>query len=178
MSDELLFENKWIQVLERDDWYTFTHNPATDGKAIMVLVYDFNDPDDLKLLGRYEHNPAHTGGSRSPKDSSMELTSITGSYEKDMTLEEVAIMELEEEAGLLAEVEELESLGMIYPSKGSDTEIHLYAIDGAGRELKKPTGDGSKGEENAYVEWMNAADLLQKSNCPIVGCAFSRLIFK
>ena len=89
MNDELLFENEWIQVKERDDWYTFVHNIKTEGKAIMVLVYDFDDPENLKLLARYEHNPAHTEGTRSEKDPKYEMTSITGGFEPDMTIGEV-----------------------------------------------------------------------------------------
>ena len=178
MSDELLFGNEWIQVKERDNWYTFMHNIKTNGKAIMVLVYNFTDPDNLKLLARYEHNPAHPEGTRSSKDSKYEMTSITGGAEPDMTLDEVAIMELREEAGLVATEDELESLGAIYPSKGSDTFVNIYAIDGSEKELGEPEGDGSKGEEGAYVEWVDAFDLLQNSNCPMVGCAFARLISK
>lgn len=178
MSDKLLFENQWIQVKERGNWYTYVHNVKSEGKAIMVLVYDFSDPDNLKLLARYEHNPVHLEGTRSDKDSKFEMTSITGSYEPDMSVEEVVIMELEEEAGLKASIEELEELGMIYTSKGSDTECYLYAIDGSEKELGEPKGDGSIGEEGAYVEWVDAQELLTKSNCPMVGCAFTRLLFK
>jgi len=178
MSDEILYENKWIQVKERDEWYTFVHHHKSEGKGIMVLVYDFTDEENLKLLARYEHCPAHPEGVRSDQDPKFELTSITGSYEPDMTVDEVAIMELREEAGLIATEDELESLGNIYPSKGSDTTVSLYAIDGSGKELSEPEGDGSLGEEGAYVEWVDAHELLLNSNCPMIGCAFTRLIFK
>lgn len=178
MSDELLFENQWIQVKERDGWYTYMHNIKSEGKAIMCLVYDFTDDEEPKLLARYEHNPVHLDGTRSNKDPKYEMTSITGSYEPDKTIEEVVIMELLEEAGLEATEDELENLGMIYASKGSDTACHLYAIDGSQKDLGEPSGDGSKGEEGAYVEWVSAKELLLKSNCPMVGCAFTRLIFK
>lgn len=178
MSDKLLYENQWVQVRERDGWYTYTRGKQSDGKAIMCLVYDFSNEDEPKLLARYEHNPVHLDGTRSDKDSKYEMTSITGSYEPDMTLEEVVIMELKEEAGLEASEDELESLGMIYISKSSDVACHLYAIDGSQKELGEPSGDGSKGEEGAYVEWVPATELLLKSNCPMVSCAFNRLVFK
>lgn len=177
MQDDILFENKWIQVIERDGWYTFMHSVYSEGKAIMCLVYDFSG-NIPKLLARFEHNPAHPNGTRSESNPKQEMTSITGSYEKGMSIEEVVLMELEEEAGIIASLDELESLGEVYSNKASDTVIHLYAIDGSGKTLNPPKGDGSVGEEGAYVEWMDAIELIQKGNCPLIGCAFARLIFK
>ena len=87
-------------------------------------------------------------------------------------------MELEEEAGIIGSLDELESLGTCCPSKASDTLMHLYAYNGSGKQLGEIKGDGTRGEEEAFVEWMPGYKVIENTNCPLVGLAFARLMNK
>jgi len=144
MSDKVLYDNEWIQLCLKDDWYVYTHQKKSHGEGIAVLVFDSKTNN---VLGRYEHTPCHGEGLR--------LTAITGMCDKKgLSPDEITIEELKEEAGIIADKEELIYLGWIYPSKSSDTKLHLYAIDGGDKELGKIEGDGTRGEEGAYVKWI------------------------
>jgi 8-oxo-dGTP pyrophosphatase MutT (NUDIX family) len=177
--DIILFENKWMRICERDRWYTYFNNVYSQGKAVMVLVYDFSS-DEKKILGRYEHTPCHEEGWRPEGvDERLNLTSITGAYDKpEKTLAEVALEELDEEAGIQATLEELESLGSVYQSKASDTKVYLYALDGSSKKLGEVRGDGSLGEEGSFVKWHEASHLLENINCSLLGMAYVRLLMK
>lgn len=181
--DELLYESKYISVLKRDDWYEYIHNRQGNGEAVMVLVYDLSDMSYPQILGRYEHTPCHTEGYNPHKDQEspkpLYLTSITGQMDKEgKSHAQVALEELSEEAGISAQVEDLEDLGYVYPSKMSDTKIRMFAYDGHGSGLGEVTGDGTRGEEGAFVKWENAIRVIDNANCPLIGMAYLRLLNK
>lgn len=139
MKEKLLFKNKWIQVLELDDWYTiYRHNGTNHGVAILGL-------DGDKVLIRVENCLPHGG---------FVETSITGTVEEGMTPLQTAVMELKEETGFVASEDEFIDLGWIYPSKASDMKMNLYAVNLSGKEQGSIDGDGTKGEDGASVKWV------------------------
>jgi 8-oxo-dGTP pyrophosphatase MutT (NUDIX family) len=179
--DKILFESEWISVIKRDSWYEFSHSKKSNGMGVVVLVYDFNNPSDQKLLARWEKTICHDPKFSfcNPKDYNLFLTSITGQIDKrDKSPQEIVLQELLEEAGIVAALDELEELGTCYPSKGSDSLYYIYALNGSDKQLGYIKGDGSKGEEGAYVEWMSAHKLIDNVNCPMVGLAYVRLLNK
>jgi len=169
--EKSLFKNKWIEVVEMDDWYT-VHKPTYNG--VSVLVYD--ELRDLVLM-RYEHTPPHGPGVRA--------TSITGMIDGFPELLDeqtrafyTAQKELWEEAGLeLASIGELQFLGTAFPGKGSPHLVYLFALrwDSA-RGLAEPTGDGTKGEVGAYVKWMTRKEAVQSDNL-IVAASVAKLMY-
>jgi hypothetical protein len=180
-ADKIIFDGEWIQVKEKDNWYQYTSMKKSNSQAVMVLVYDLSNPSDQKLLARWENTPCH-----SPENSfcntklpHLYLTSITGQVDKkDKSPSDIALMELEEEAGIIGELDDLEFLGTCYPSKASDTLMYLYAYNGCGKDLGDIKGDGTRGERDAFVEWMSSYKYINNTNCPMVGLAFSRLLNK
>jgi len=164
--DKVLFENKWISVIERDGWYTLSHQP-TGPEGVAVFVYDSKRN---KALARYEHCPAHC------KPEEFYITAITGSMDKEgKSPLDIAVMELEEEAGLITTPGSLVSLGTCLPMKSSDYKQHLFALDyDSSLPLLKPSGDGTEGEEGAYVEWVSLPELVFCS-APSVGLSVARL---
>ena len=179
-NDEKLFESKYIGVYKRDGWYEYMHNRQGNGAGVMVLVYNLSDPSNPKILGRYEHTPCHSMGYETKSlDKPCYLTSITGQMDKrGKSAEEVALEELREEAGITGSLHQLESLGYVYPSKASDTMIKLFAFDGSKSQLGEITGDGSRGEKEAYVNWEAAHFAIEHANCPMIGMAYLRLLNK
>lgn len=181
--DEVQYEGKFLSLYKRDGWYQYLHNTKGNGQAVMVLAYDLRDPHNPKILGRYEHTPSHEQGYRPYETKLGErevfLTSITGQMDKPgKSFEEVAIDELKEEAGIDANLEQLEDLGFVYPSKASDTLVKMFGFDASMSTLGKPEGDGSKGEEGSFSQWEDANFVIAKANCPMVGMAYLRLLNK
>lgn len=176
--DKLLYKSDFLSIMLRDDWYYFSHNNKSNGLAVMLLPYDLRDVNNPKILARFERTVCHTKG-YSPNNSDLFMTSITGQLDKPgKSYEQIAIEELKEEAGIIADPSKLEYLGYTYPSKMSDSEYYIYAYDASNSDLNKPIGDGSLGEKDAFVKWENANFVIENCNCPMVSLAYLRLINK
>jgi 8-oxo-dGTP pyrophosphatase MutT (NUDIX family) len=82
-------------------------------------------------------------------------TSLTGGIEDGSTPLETAVKELMEESGYSVDASELIDLGWMYPSKQGSDKVYLYAVDLEGKVAGQIKGDGTKGEEGAYCEWVS-----------------------
>jgi hypothetical protein len=69
------------------------------------------------------------------------------------------------------------ALGTVRPSKSTDTIVHLFGVDVAGKKQSKPEGDGSDGEKDAYVEWISVEDGI-KCKDPLVATMIARYAFQ
>lgn len=180
--DEELFSSKYIKVLKRDGWYEYIHMNQGGGQAVAVLPYDLTDPLNPRIVARFEHTPCHTKGYESPSvktEKPTYLTSITGQMDKPgKTHAEVALEELAEEAGIIAQLSDLEDLGYCYPSKASDTEVRLFAFDASKHDIGEIKGDGTAGEEGAFAKWESASFVIENGNCPMLGMMYLRLLNK
>jgi hypothetical protein len=178
--DQTLYSSKYLSLVKRDDWYEFCHSIAGKGLGVMILPYDLTNANDPKILARFEYTPCHQNGFFVEKSGKkLFMTSITGQADKPgKSLIDLAMEELKEEAGIFAEENKLEDLGFIYPSKMSDTEIKIFAYDASNSFLNEPKGDGSLGEQDAFVRWESANFVIENCNCPIVSCAYLRLLNK
>lgn len=178
--DNILYSSKFLSLIKRDDWYEFCHSKQSNGLGVMILPYDLTDVNNPKILARFEYTPCHEKGfSVEISGKRLFMTSITGQADKlGKSLEEIAIEELLEEAGIVADRNKLENLGYVYPSKMSDIEISIYAYDASDSFLNKPEGDGTTGEKDSFVRWESANFVIENCNCPIVGMAYLRLLNK
>ena len=152
--NKTLYHNKWISLRE-DDGYVYSHETRCQGFIVAVLLYDSSKPG--MIYARKETNPAWGYGRR--------LTTVTGGSEPGKLFKQQAADEILEEAGITVQLEELQELGTIRPSKSSDTHIYLYACDIRGKIINKPSGDGSELEQQAHMEWVDKKELLIKCNC-------------
>lgn len=113
-----------------------------------LLPYRYKmDKSGIEYLARREICPAH--------GQEPELCSITGGKEAELTLEDTACLELQEEAGIRISRDELIPLGIVKPSKATDTQVSLFAVDVTGKKQATPLGDGSYFEQGSSVEWVN-----------------------
>lgn len=165
MKHDLLYDNKWIQLRETDN-YVYSHESRCNGKIIAVLPFI---PKPFKYLARYEGTPCQANGV-------IKFCAITGGVEHDDPIA-TTLLELKEEAGVVATADELIDLGTVYPSKSQDTVIYLYGIDITGKTwTTTPTGDGSEHERTAYCELSSDQLSLINGQDPLNIVMFSRLI--
>lgn len=158
VEDIVLFENPYIQVHQRDGYYIYRSAPWCNSTGVAVLPFR-KVAGLLQFLGRFEHRPCHD----KDEPGKLRLYSITGGYDNSdvFTVPQCALNELKEEAGIVTTERFLIPLGSIMPSKESDTVVHLFGLnlDKAEYEEVQATGDGSRGEEGAYCDWVNVLQL-------------------
>ena len=166
-KDELMYEGKYLSIYKKDGWYEYVRDRG--GEIIGVLVFTKDKRGNLdKILGRYEYD-VQTGEQK--------LTSITGGVEEGQTPIECAIIEMGEESGYDVVEEDLIELGTMQPAKSEDTVIYLYGFDATGMEdmrREDSIGDGTKGEEDAYCDWVGWQDMVNMDN-PVNHVAVLRL---
>lgn len=153
-----LYENEWLNLMETDDGYVYSHESRCNGQIVAILIYKHDDRDHIHILGRFEDTPCHNEGKKDFK-----LVSFTGGVEKGQ-IRKTAIMEAMEEAGLEAKDDELKYLGYVRPSKSTDTFCYLFAIDASNKTLKEAKGDGSEGEKGAYTKWVSSQEALSSQD--------------
>jgi hypothetical protein len=180
VKDEFVYEDKTLSLKKLDGWYLYGHmsrtQEATDGsgQGVAVLVYTMKDGKVDKILGRFENCLPH-------KSDADGLTSITGGVDVGSDPMTSLFHELDEEAGIwfdetnLDEVStRLHTLGTCRPSKQEDSLWHLFAFDATGLDRReKSMGDGTKGEEGAYCEWVEPWQALG-CKCPLVATMMVR----
>jgi len=157
----VLWQDKWIQVLDMGGWTIYRHTGTN--KGIAILVYR----DEPKgFLIRVENVPPHGG---------MVETSVTGTVELTESLKETCSKELAEETGYSAEPSEFKDLGFIHTSKASDFKLYMFAVDVTGKKQGELTGDGSEGEKGASVKWVDRKYAVTKVSAPSIPTMIARL---
>ena len=169
-QDKTLYKDDFLSLKQLDDWYTYAHMsrtlPAEDssGQGVAILVYRDSGAEGIatEILGRYETCIVH-------KSEADGLTSITGGVDKDATVKASALNELYEEAGYEnVNSSDLIELGTVRISKQEDSLWHLFAYNATGKDRRADSiGDGSKGEESSYCEWVSLHQGIG-CKCPLV----------
>lgn len=162
--DKVLFKNQFLAVLERDG-YVFSREVRSNGKLVAVVPFR-HAANGREYLARVEICPAH-----SPKP---ERCSITGGIENDEAPRLAAQRELVEEAGYAVEAQSLIDLGQVRPSKSAATIVYLFAVDITGLTPQAAHGDGTRWEDEAWVEWVSHEQGLQIED-PLFVTALGRL---
>ena len=165
-SEKTLWENKWLEVYEKDGWYTCVRSTVGDG--VMVLPYRTKG-NTWEILIRCEHTPCHEDGVR--VKGKFNKTSLTGQIEKGYDPISTAEKELYEESGYSVAQKDFLDLGWVYPTKHSDDKSYLYAVnlDGA-KEPAEIKGDGTKGEDGAWCEWVSLEEAIGLPSNSISAC--------
>lgn len=144
MSDKILHETPFLSLVERDGWYYFAQIPGSAGGVAIML---YRQDEDKPILGRYEMCPAHL-------DSIPALTAIAGGIEEGDTPLETAVKESYEEAGYKLQASDFIDLGNCRLSTNQDTIVYLFAADVTGLPRYEALGDGTRGEQGAYCDWV------------------------
>lgn len=145
MDDKIVFENRFISIIDREG-YTFLHEKRANGEIIALVPFR-HAVSDYQYLSRIETCPAH---SNQPN-----RYSITGGMEQGNSIREMAVKELLEETGYSIVDDELIPLGQLRPTKSADTVIHLFTVDLSDKKQGNILGDGSRWENNASAEWLS-----------------------
>jgi len=172
--------NKWLELREMIDpskgvrGYTYSHETRCDGHLVSVLPYKLDaDGNVTQVMVRQEVTPCW--------ELNRVMSSITGGVEKDNDGEldpvGTAVLELKEEAGLVASPGEMVDLGTCRGVKSCDSVYHLYGFDASDVEETEALGDGSELEAKAFCEWVNPEDLI-KAQDPFLAMLFLRLVLR
>ena len=151
--ETVLFENPRLSIIDRYE-YIYTH---TKNSVVYVLPYRY-PKRGAYLLGRFEVCPAHS--------LQKALYAITGQCEPGAHPLQIALLELREEAGILAEPSWFVSLDSGYLTKQADTIAHFFAIDVTNLPRGDAQTDGSQFERGSYCDWVSRAQAL---SAPCVG---------
>jgi 8-oxo-dGTP pyrophosphatase MutT (NUDIX family) len=166
---EILWSNDWMKVVQVDGW--FTCYEKLDGISVLIL-----DPLHNKILMRREYCPPYV-----EEKGQLALTSLTGGIEKKeynlIDAYETAVKEVEEESGIKISKEDLSYHGSIYSTKASEHQTHLFSLE-YDSNIPLPSdikGDGTLGEEGAFVEWHDFEEVLLNTKSP---CILSTIVRK
>jgi len=138
------YEGQWVTVEVIDGWYEYARDSNSRG-IVYILPYKIT-PEGFEVLGRYENTPCHEDG--------ITLTSITGGIPMQETPIDAAVRETYEEAGYTVVPGDFDFLGDMRPSKMLSTRAYMYMVNVTDISPDKPKGDGTKGESDAYVQWI------------------------
>lgn len=166
-----LSSNKWVSLMKIEKpenniyGYIYSHETRCYGKIIAILPYRYYNGMWQYLL-RSEVTPCWD------TDRNI-ISSITGGYEKGMSIEDVVVMEMEEEAGYIINKNDLKNLGTCRGTKSSDTVYHLFTIDLTDKEKStEGSGDGSELERKASCFW---SDKINQSEDPLVYVMYHKI---
>ena len=164
-ADRVLHANDWLSLRETRGGYTYAHEEKGRGAGVAVLAYR---TDPLRIVGRFEECPPHRDG--------MALCAITGQMDHEgKTPRAAAVRELKEESGIEVDYNQMADLGCVRNGKQTDTEMYLFSVDVEYREIGAVVGDGTRGERDAYCEWINE-DAALWSKDPLLAMMTARLI--
>ncbi len=164
MTDQTLYQTPFVSLIDRDG-YIFLHESRSNGQIISVLPFR-QQQGKREYLARVEICPAH--------GMEPERCSITGGVEAGENERQCAVNELNEEAGYIVSESDLIALGLIRPSKSSDTTAFLFAVDVTHLTAGDAPGDGTAWEHNASTEWLTLGDALTVQD-PLFVTAVARL---
>ena len=164
-----LTDGKWLTLCELQvpklgiNGYTFSHEVRCHGEIVAVLPFRREGVLRREYLLRTEIVP--------PWSLKSQQCAITGGCDHEgEDPEQVALRELEEEAGYKAD--HLISLGTCNGTKSCDTTYHLYAVDVTDLVQGKAEGDGSVLEAHGGTVWTPCPETC---NDPLVSVMFARL---
>lgn len=127
--------------------YVYSHESRCDGKIIAIIPFRIIS-HQLNVLLRDEVTPCW-----GPLNTTF-LSSITGGIEPNMSIKELVIKELKEEAGYLVKETDLIPLGTCKGTKSTDTTYYLYAVNLKNNSKNKNAiGDGTYFESLAECVW-------------------------
>ena len=157
MEIKTLFENPWVSVRQKGRWI-YSHFTKSNSETIGILPYRVTDTG-LEVGVIQEDIPCHNTTS---------VYLITGAIEEGNTSEETAVIELLEEAGIVADKEDpmFMEMGEFYPLKHSDCRVATYIVDVTGKKCSVPKGDGSEHEKESTFSFIKGEDLLALTNDP------------
>jgi len=156
MKKQILFNNKWINVIEINNWFIATEPTSCyKSRSVAVLPYRTVKFNCLEYLARFELNPAHL-----EKEGEHQLSIITGVCETKDTLYH-AQQELKEEAGYSLAQKRFEFLGIVRPLKTSTTKMYLYTVEiKETDQQQKYHGDGTENEKKEFAKWVSEIELI------------------
>jgi len=142
---KILYKNKWLSLAQADNGkFIYAHKPTN---SVAVLPYK-----PVKFLLRSE--PHH------PTERQNRLCAITGGIEKEETPLRAAVREVREESGYICNPTDMQSLGVVFPSKFTNNKVHLFVVNVENSPWEESKGDGTDDEKMSSTVWASSAGIL------------------
>jgi 8-oxo-dGTP pyrophosphatase MutT (NUDIX family) len=155
-EDKTLFESEWFTIKEDAEGWVYQESSGT----VAVLPFKIgNGFESVQFLLRHENIPSMGKG--------LQPWLIFGGMKEHGTAEQAAIAELMEEGGFQIEASDLIDLGEAWSRKDVNRGIRLFAVDVSDMEQAEPEGDGSEGEQDFKLEWVDWYGLVEHPACVI-----------
>lgn len=167
-SGEVLAVTEWQEIRRINGW-EYSHCPKSRGMGVAVIAYDELDDDGMaRIVVREENIPSHTHHGPVSLTGLVDDPNYWKPLNRSEKFKEIAAKELFEEAGYTLPPEKFEFLGVVHPSKGSDTLLFLYGCFVGDILPVEPPGDGTEGEKKARTKIMRMDTVLSTTYDPVL----------
>jgi 8-oxo-dGTP pyrophosphatase MutT (NUDIX family) len=138
----------WIEIREATDG-RFFFSRRRNKDSVAVILYRYSPDEEIEVLIRQQPLVHRNDG------DSLELFScpITGGFEEGLDHYELALKEIEEEAGYSLSVDQITYLGSYVATTQSDEEVFMFCANVTGLPNVSPLGDGSFHESISRNVW-------------------------
>lgn len=151
-DDEMVFETSFLQIKKTADNYFYMHEKYCEGQVVAVVPFKkAANASKFEYLARFEICPAH---GKEP-----ELCSITGGKISGSSAEYCACQKILQKAGLTVTEKDLIPLGLVKPSKASDTRAYLFAVNVTGKQRYIQPGNGEQAIETIWIDYEKAIEV-------------------
>ena len=153
-DDKVLLDNPWFLIKENSEGWVYQES----GGTVAVLPFKMEgDFESVEFLIRHEVIPT-IGKGLSP-------WMVFGGQQEHGDAEAAAVAELYEEAGFRVLEEDLIDLGEVWTRKDITKPCRIFAVDVTNRDQETPEGDGSEGEKDFKLEWVDWNGLVNHHAC-------------
>ncbi|WP_155524044.1 hypothetical protein [Nodosilinea nodulosa] len=168
---KILFSTPRISIINADEVhpYHFAQRLGRDSIAVLPYRYNRSRGGAVEVLVRKQAMPQFPG-------SPLQLSPITGSLDNpDLNKQDIAIVELWEEAGYKADRSTMISIGSYIVGTQTDEVCYCFAVNLTNSEQYTAPGDGTHYESLASNEWVSFGDAKRNARYSGLICCLSFL---
>lgn len=150
-NDKLLYFNEWVSLYQAKNGFVYADRKGTNSVAVLAF---------RKIKNEYEFLIRYQPLAAIDKETKLFPCCITGSIDKNLSYEDIALEELYEEGGIKTKDYKRIIKTTSFISSTQLSEItYVYLIDVTNLKQNKANGDGSYYEKISHVKWVKQKEL-------------------